>query len=505
MGTMLKYLSIGLFLLAPLAHAASYGVAKDMVDSGAPRLALSYLESNAPADSDRAKWGALEIGLLAKFGENEKILQVAGQFPFSSEIAGIAANAAFALDKPQIAGDWIAKLIWEGKLSKEKMRQARLDAIRSLLLAQDSANAYYAMLRFSQDYRPLKQNEADLFVSGLLDANRAKDAIAWFSPLDDRDPVKIRAELETGLMSPDEVIAQSGSNPTLLLEAADRKGDASAAIGASESLVESGKMGSAMLMKRYTDSAISFSNQYSLLQGGDYGSWFDALSRIPDPHARRSLLAWILVHASDEKSRQLAASGLISELSDFPKTAVALFSGTSNLSPDARHALGAMAFKAGEYDKCASFWDGLTLQGSEPLDLARCWIESGNRKKAKEVLASTKPPMPGDRLVSLAKRMSLKSPDLLESLLPLADADTKRKILMLIADNSADPEIAAGRYFEASTLIPEKSADALALYARLSCAMNLQKAGLDEDAQAQLKWIFRNAKDMTFLKSIGLQ
>ena len=493
---MLKSLPVLLIALTSLAHAGPVEVAKAMLDSGSPGLAQAYLKAHQPPEPD-PEWGKLEIRLLAKEGKDAPVLELAERLPFSAEIAHLAIRSAFRLNRPDSASDWIAKLIWEGKLSKGELRQARLDAIRARLLARDFTNAYYAMLRFDQDYKPVTRTEADVFVSGLNDANRARDALPWFTLLDDADPAKLRAELQTGLLSPDEVIASPGITPALLLDAADRKGDASLSISACEALVEAGKLDAAELWKRYLESAIPFSNRYALLQGTP---WFESLAKIQDPEAQRALLAWLSKHAGVDKSR--AASLLAASLDSLPKTAVALLSGMPGLDEATRRKLGGMAFRSGQYAQAVGFWQGLTLSGAENIDLAYAEIASG--KPADAALGAAKAPVPQDRLIALADLAAKSAPDQLERLMPLAEPEARRTLLMMMGRTTTDPLIAAGRYFEAATLIPAKSADALAVSARIACAMSLQKAGLREDANAQYKWLLARTRDPALLRAISL-
>jgi hypothetical protein len=332
--------------------------------------------------------------------------------------------------------------------------------------------------------------------------------------LDDSDPVKLRAELKTGLITPDAAIGAAGGHPEILLEAAKMKGDASLEIKAMEALVAAGKIPGAALWQGYLDNAVAFSNHYALLQG-NYAAWFNTIAKMDDPYARRSLLAYLSRHALDAQSRDGAVSIMIDSLKDAPRIAVGIFSDSATLSPAARLALGEMALRNGDFSSCTHFWDGLALQGSEPLDLAQAWLKTGRPEKAAATLdqylkgAKTLDPAISKRMLALARQMAsmqaTASKDLLTTLAPLVDIGTRREILVLQGDISADPQTAAAYYFEAATLIEAKQGDDLAMSARLACAEHLQKAGFLQDAKAQYKWLLARTKDPAGIREIKRQ
>ncbi len=479
-----RTLPVVLLMLAGSAHAGDYEIASNMQKAGAEELALAFMQEHPQAKPD-PKWNSLEISLLSKTGKNDQVLDLAKQLPFSKENAMLAVQSAFALEKPALARDWLAQLIWKGSLSKIELRQARLRVIESLVMEKDGKSAYYAMLRFDQDYHPVSGAEADNLVDGLRSLGMTQDAVPWLVLLDDEDPVKIRAELEAGLIDPGVAIKSAQGNIGILLAASKMKLDPSVEISTLEALLAAGRISPAALWKSYQDHAIEFSNRYALLQGS---SWFGPIAKIADPYAARSLLAYLADHEKDARDR--AISLLIDSLKDEPKVALNLFANAPDLSPQAKHVLGKMAFGSGDYASCVKFWDGLALQKDEPIDLAQAWLKTGQTGKASAVLGEylkgTKTLDPGasGNILSLLENMvSAKAPaskDLLDSLLPLTDGKAKREALMLLGQVSTDPKRAAAYYFEASM----GKKDDLARKASMLCIESLKQAGFAGDAKA---------------------
>lgn len=479
-----RLLPVVLLMLAGCAHAGDYEIAADMRQAGAEELALAFMQDHPPAKPD-PKWNSLEISLLSKTGKNDQVLDLAKQLPFSKENALLAVKSAFTLEKPALARDWLARLIWKGNLSKTELRQARLQVIESLIQEKDGRNAYYAMLRFDQDYHPVSSAEADDFVDGLRSMGMTQDAAPWLVLLDDGDPVKLRAELEAGLIDPGVAIKSAKGDIGILLAASKMKLDPSVEISALEALLAAGRISPEALWQSYQDHAIEFSNQYALLQGS---SWFGPIAKIADPYAARSLLAYLADHEKDARDR--AISRLIDSLKDEPKVALGLFANAHDLSPQAKHALGKMAFGSGDYASCVKFWDGLALQKDEPIDLAQAWLKTGQTGKASAVLgeylkgATTLDPGASSSILSLLENMvSAKAPaskGLLDSLLPLTEGQAKREALMLLGQVSTDPKQAAAYYFEAAM----GKKDDLAKKANVLCIERLKQAGFAGDAKA---------------------
>ncbi len=479
-----RLLPVLLLMLAGNAHAGDYEIASSMQKAGAEELALAFMQEHPPAKPD-PRWNSLEINLLSKAGKNDQVLDLAKQMPFSKENALLAVKSAFALDEPALARNWLVQLIWKGNPSRIELRQARLQVIESLVMEKDGMSAYYAMLRFDQDYHPVSSAEADEFVGGLLSTGMAQNAAPWLVLLDDGDPVKIRAELEMGLIDPGAAIKSAKGDIGILLAASKMKTDPSLEISALEALLAAGKISPEALWKSYQDHAIEFSNHYALLQGS---SWFGPIAKITDPYAARSLLAYLADHEKDARGK--AISLIIDSLKDEPKVALNLFANAPDLSPQAKHALGEMAYGSGDYASCIKFWDGLALQKSESLDLAHAWLKTGQIEKAAAVLGEylkgvkTLDPQAFSRILPLLEKMaSTKAPaskGLLESLLPVADGSAKREVLMLLGQISADPKQAAAYYFEAAS----GKKDDLAKRARMLCIESLKQAGFAGDAKA---------------------
>ncbi len=480
---MLKYfLSFLLSACALNVWAADFDVASSMTSAGADKLALAFMLDHPQAKPDD-KWNDLEFRMLEKSGKNEQALKIAKTLPFSKENALLAANSALSLKKPETARNFLAQAIWKGSLSKTELRKARLDSIGALLMEKDWRSAYYAMLRFDQDYHPVTVAEAELFVGGLLDADMAKESVPWLVGLDEKDPVRVRVELETGLIGAMDAMKLAGNDPEILQIAARSGKDPVLDIRAKEAQVAAGKLDGKTLWQSYLDHAPGFSNQYALLQG-DYASWLDSIAKITDPYAARSLLAYLSSREKDQK----ALDSLVDSLKGEPRVALALFSGRSDLPVDAKAALGEMAYDSGDYASCAKFWEVLTLQKEAPLKLAFAYAKTGQFAKASSMVEgyfkgkSSLDPRSSNLALSVLRLISPPPKSLLESLLQIADSASKRQILMHLARISGDPAVAAAYYFQATT---GKKGDP----AGILCIERLKEAGLEADAKALAdKW-----------------
>lgn len=480
---MLKYCLFFLLSACALdAWAADFDVASSMMSAGADELALAYMLDHPQAKPD-VKWNELEFNLLTKFGRHDQALAIAKTLPFSQDNALLAANSALSVKKPEMALNFLAQAIWMGNLGKPELRKARLDAIEALILEKDWKSAYYAMLRFDQDYHPVTVAEAELFVGGLLDAGMAKESVPWLVALDEKDPVRVRVELENGLISAGDAMKLAGSDPKILQIAARSGKDPSLDIRAKEAQVAAGKLDGKTLWQSYLDHAPGFSNQYALLQG-NYAAWIDSIAKITDPYAARSLLAYLSVHEQDAKP----LSFLIASLKGEPKVALVLFSGRSDLSPDAKTDLGEMAYDSSDFASCVKYWQDLPLQQDDPLKLAFSYAKTGQMAKAASLAQayfkgkSSLDQQSSSLALSVLKQIAPQPKSLLESLLQIADPESKKPILMHLGRISTDPLVAAAYYFQASTGKRDDPAGIL-------CIESLKEAGLDGDARAlAAKW-----------------
>ncbi len=480
---MLKYFLSFLLLACALdGRAADFDVASSMMSAGADELALAYMLDHPQAKPD-GKWNELEFRLLSKFGRDEQALKIAKTLPFSKENALLAANSALSLKKPEAARSFLVQAIWMGNLGKSELRKARLDAIKALLMEKDWKSAYYAMLRFGQDYHPVTVAEAELFVGGLLDADMAKESVPWLVGLDEKDPVRVRVELETGLISAVDAMKLAGNDPGILQIAARSGKDPVLDIRAKEAQAAAGKIDGKNLWQSYLDHAPGFSNQYALLQG-NYGSWPDSIAKITDPYAARSLLAYLSTREKDHE----ALAALVGSLKGEPRVALVLFSGRIDLPLDAKAALGEMAYDSGDFASCINFWKDLPLQKEDPLKLAFAYARTGQSAKASSMVEgyfkgkSSLDPQSSSLALAALKQISPPPKSLLDSLLQFADPSSKRRMLMYLGRISTDPEAAAAYYFQASTGKRDDPAGIL-------CIESLKEAGLQSDAKALAeKW-----------------
>ena len=533
----------------------AYEITQRYAETAAPQLALARVEQLQPAAPTAPRWAdweQLRCTLLARLARHQELIKrVAALPPAAPEKVVRAcllqgARAAAASGQAATARDFLARLIWRHDLPADEMRSARVLVIESYLAEGEAQNAYALMLRYQLDYKPVDRDTAARFVEALLAAGMEKEAVNWFSQLDDASPVKLLLRLKTNLLAPDAVIAQArvalAKNNTaaywlVLQQAAVRQKDSLLMVEALEHLLQiAGDKPAAPaagvaaeLWKAYAIAAQDVANQNRLLVGDDAG-WADYAARrgTSSPVAGRALFAYLAQQSKVRATRQNAQLQLAFSLqnSKFPLTAIRLFDDATRfpvaeLDPQARFLLGGMASESNQPLAAARYWQGLapppTVEADEwRVRLASVLVRAGSAEPAADALRAL---LAGRKTLSadLVQRALISVQDLqnagflktaeelYRSLLPLAAVRERREILYglaRIAEGRNDFQNAADYFLEAALLADAKAPDPLAIDARLAAASNLGRAGLKDDARAQFDWLRKNVRDADKLEQI---
>lgn len=534
----------------------AFEITQRYADSGAAQIALARIERLQPAAPSAPRWGdweRLRCSLMYRLNRHQELATRIAALPAAAP-EGVArfcllqgARAAIATAQGAAALDFLARLIWRQQLPAEEMRQARLLVIESYLAAGKPRDAYALMLRYQQDFRPVDRDTAARFVDALLAAGMEKEAINWFSQLDDASPVKLLLRLESNLISPDAAIAQaraglarsSGVTPywIVLQRAAVLQKNRMLHVEALENLLQHARDNSpgrlaaisADLWKSYVAAAQDTANADKLLLGDDVSLAEYASRRAgASPITARAFFAYLASQSKTHAMRQSAQLQLALSLQSgkLPLTAVRLFGDATRfpvaqLDAQARYLLGAMAADGDQPLAAARFWLGLDLPPTlTPADwnlrLAQTLVRAGaadSGSAALRALIAGNKTLPADvvqRTILLVQILQdtgyhKTADELYRALLLLAAPRERRDILAglgRIAETNNDFERAADYFLEAALLLDARATDAIAVNARIAAAANLGRAGLKDDARAQFEWLQKNVKDPEKLEQI---
>ena len=533
----------------------AFEITQRFADASAPQLALARVEQlqpAAPAGPRWADWEQLRCTLLSRLARHQELTRrVSALSPATPDkvvrtcvLQG--ARAALANGQGVTARQFLARLLWRHDLAAEEMRQARLLVIETYLAEDQAQDAYALMLRYQQDYKPVDRDTAARFVDALLAAGMDKEAVNWFSQLDDASPLKLLLRLKTNLLAPDAVVAQARaglakSNAVaywlVLQHAAVVQKDRLLVVETLENLLqlagdkpeERVTALAAELWKSYAAAAQDVANQNRLLVGDDAG-WADYAARrsTSSPVAGRALFAYLAQQSKVRATRQTAQLQLAYSLqgAKLALAAIRLFDDparfpVAQLDPQARFLLGGMAVEANQPMSAARYWQGLatppTLDADEwRVRLAAVLVRAGIAEPGGDALRAllagkkTLPPDVVQRAVAVVQELQdtgfFKTADeLYRALLPLAAARERREILFAlarIAESFNDFQNAADYFMEAALLVEAKAPDPFAVNARIAAASSLGRAGLKEDARAQFDWLRKNVRDADKLELI---
>ncbi len=534
----------------------AFEITQRFADSGAPQIALARVEQLQPAAPSAPRWGdweQLRCALMYRLNRHQELAQRVAALPANAPEKVVrfcllqGARAAIATAQSTAARDFLARLIWRHEPPADEMRQARLLVIESYLAEGKPQDAYALMLRYQQDFKPVDRDTAARFVDALLALGMEKEAVNWFSQLDDASPVKLLMRLETNLIAPDAAISQAraalakNSNGAaywiVLQHAAALQKDRMLHVEALENLLQlaSDKSSERLaaiageLWKSYVAAAQDVANQNQLLLGDD-ASWADYASRRggTSPTIARAFFAYLVQQSKLRGTRQSAQLQLVFSLqsSKLALAAIRLFDDATRLpvaqlDPQARYLLGGMAMENNQPAAAVRFWQGLnvppTLEPDEwRMRLAQALVRAGVAGPGADVLRGLiagKKTLPADmmqRVVTSVQELQdtgyYKTADeLYRALLPLAAARERREILFglgRIAESFNDFQRAADYFLEAALLLDARATDTFAINARLAAAANLGRAGLKDDARTQFTWLQKNVKDAEKLELI---
>lgn len=565
---MRAYLTFLLFLaLLPAPAGAGDGlleVTAHLARSGAPQLALARIERDQPPSVNTPQglqWEALRLSLLVELNHDQEVLQRALQLPpeIPAESRGLylsAAQAALRTNDPQLARDYLAKWLWAGETNADQQKDARRMVIRSYLAERRADAAYLAMLRFQQDYQPLKAADAAQFVEWLLQAGGVAEASNWLAQLDDASPLKLLLRLKSGLISPEAAIAEAGAalDPPAPLEV--KKGSAKKTLKAAP-LLPARPVGQALaaywsiiaqaagqqknpalqaaalerqlnlpasapdglfgadtesLWRIYTELALTAANQAHLLAGED-AAWFDLAIRsaTASPLTARALFSHLALRGAAQQTRIAAEANLAALLLEdsLGVAAMRLFAADTHFpatAPTVRAALGEIALRNQDYPLAAKYWRGVDAPPSEmpaiewQLKRAQAFAQGGLPDEAADAVRRIYAEgVPLDQKTTTAILQVAQELDGRRH----AGAEALLQALMMFADSGSLGEI----YATLARIAEERRDYALAAEyylqvaersedakARRQAADCLVRAGLKEDARRQYARLLKAAK-----------
>ena len=553
----MKRYVLGLVFIATAATGPTWAQGAGALDEarrlaavGAVDLAIDRIDrdqSKQPDSPGWADWEALRLELLASRGRDAELLARMKAYPEPAPLgrASIvslttAARSALRASAAGAARHFLARLFLQPDLTSSEYRSARLMVIDAFLAEGDADAAYRTMLRFQQDFTPLRTEEAERFAAGLIEAGRVNDAANWLTRLEPSSPWSAILRMRAGLLSPEAAMAQArtaiakggGASAWALLAAAGRaRGNQAIAIEVSEHRLNDASMvrakpdhsqAIAALWRLYGEAAQQTANQAQLLRGDDR-AWLNQASRSlkTQPQLARALLGHLALNAGSSEMRSEALLNMIAALRDSKLTtaAVRLYSDPQRFPVDAmdervRLELGAAAMEAGQPELAVRYWYNLAGPGgtSAPQWQVRycsALMQAGRGEEALAVarnLLMTKPPPAPDvvrRLIDVALYAQAGAQvrparTMLTMLLPLvSEADRSAVLTALgrIHEADADHRAAASAYLQAAVAAAAPDSDREALRAREAAAGNLLRSGLRDDARAVYEWLARNARD----------
>lgn len=539
-------------LLAAVIAAPSWAQVARIEDvralaaAGAVELALERVERSQPpksSDPGWAEWELARIDLLSRRQRHADVLarvksQAAGA-PNPNVRASLlesAARSAVELGHFAQARGLLVQAFVNAEMSAEDYRSARRTAIDAFLGDGQSDAAYLAMLRFRQDFSPLRPDEVERFVAGLLAAGRADEAAQWLTQLAAGSPSAAMLRLRAGMITPAAAAAQARAliakgvtepgwallssagralaDPEIELEVLEGRLNAPATVSAQAEAV-------AALWKSYGQVAERAANASQLLAGDD-AQWAQAADRIrsKQPRIARALMASLALDARTAGARARAQSQLLAWLRDagLARTAWRLYSDTNRfpvaqLDSQVRFELGNLAIEVGEAAAGVRYWQGLPpmngmgqsqwqarnlallLQAgmtAEGLRLAGGALDAKTRLDAESVHQLT---------IAASDALDFGQAEaaavVFEGLLAHTAEVQRVAVLTGLArarESGGNPQAAAEAYLLAAVAAKDPQGDPAALAAREAAARNLLRAGLRADARAVFEWLARNAR-----------
>jgi len=524
---------------------------RHIADSGAAELALDYVDRSQPKHSSAAGWAEwenLRLELLVRQGRDADIVARAKSYspalvsgPAFVELAPRAARAAVNSSEPVQGRRWLGQAFLatggRSELGDSEYRAARQLVIEAYLAEGRAEAAYSAMLRFQQDFAPLRLDEAERFVGGLSSLERYSEAAGWITQLDAQSPLASVLRMRAGLLAPDDAIMQAraqiakgiGSGWTLLEEAGRMKNDRVIAIEVTEHRLNGSVAmavgfgrsdgGASALWALYAEAALQVANQAQLLTGDD-AAWLAYAQRMgaSQPQSARALLGHLAVSGAVPRLKADARTRLLASLrgSKLQRAALELFSDArirpiDAMEPGLRYELGEMAADLGSLEAATHYWRGMAVPDGMnsvhwTLRKISLFVHAGMPEEA--LVASggldAKQPLPQEsrgRLLSIATdaiaRAQYRVAERLLTTLLVQSADAERPVVLTALgkcyQGQGDPRAAAAAFLQAALSMAAPGSHE-ALQAREAAAQALLKAGLRADARAVYEWLSRNAK-----------
>ena len=560
MGAKLNALAAAsLILVAQFAAAAAppepdaFEVTRRIAATGAIDLALERIGQlqGEPSSPEWTEWELLRLELLQRRGRDADVLKRIGaarNLALPDRAAArlwlTAARSALRLGQASEARDFYMRYFLRSHALPNEYRDARFAVIDTYIRADRAEDAYRSMLRFQQDFSPLRAEEVDRFVAALVGAGKTSEAVNWLPQLDKASPAAAMLRMRAGLLSPETAAAQARAliakgvgEPAfaLLADVALVQNNRALQVEAQEhrlnlARAEPGEILvrlAAALWKLYDDTGRQAANQAHLLVGDDAG-WIERGARMTaqQPQLARSLLGHVAASGRTEEGRARAQLQLIASLRDakLALTALRLFSDAQRFPPPSlaasvRYELGALALEHRHAAEAVRYWQGVAqppgLSVAEwRLRYASALFAAGMADPGLEVVKSlvATRPLPAEivtRLIAVAadtlEALHVQAADaLFAALLPLAHGAERINVQLGVAKSRellGDFRAAADAYLSVAALYAAPEADRESLRARELGALNLAKAGLRDDARATYQWLATNAKDPAIRES----
>lgn len=318
------------------AHADSLDVARQLAQTGAKQLALARVLRDQPAKNAPTwfEWESLRLSLLSDSNRPADLIARVQALPRTTprdvlqRAYGHAAWAHLELGEGAAARRYLAQLLWQFDLGPAEAAYARRLVVRSYLVEHRADEAYRAMLRYKQDYAPLKSDVAEEFARGLLAEGRNDEALTWLPALDPAGSAALQLNLRANFVTPEDAAKQArlvlqktpdaSDYGAVLIESAEVLRDPRQRIAALEQVVNGARGDQpatasrvSALWRAYTGEAEAIANRLQLLKGDD-AAWFDLAlqSEVADPLGSRALYAYLIQQARAPELRDAARARL---------------------------------------------------------------------------------------------------------------------------------------------------------------------------------------------------
>lgn len=551
-----------LLLAGPFAVSADEQSARDLLALqelsrlGAPELALARLEAKQPGFGEQPyiweHWERARLMMLQRLGRWEAIEQRLGNLPhtasapFRNWAEGVHFQAVLNQGQAGRALDFARQRLWRAQPGA--MQAWRERVMRAYMAGGRYEDAYVAMLRYQQDYRPSSDQWAALRAEILTGAGRAQQALALLDT-EKADPLqRLQTRLAAGRMAPREVLAQLDSGPVdeaperrqqrlvLMVDAARQAGDQEAHIRTLEQLLALQSRhpwlprkaeGATQLWQAYVAYGRRLGNERQLLIGDDTRWYAEALERLEDaPQQGRALLAALAEvttrAAAHEQAHLTLAQSLLTTEAGRRLQAVlyadpSRFPRVEDIPAGVRYLLVDRALEHADIRRASALMHTLPEPPADEsgafdwqLRRARILVLAGEVEAGSDVLDNlldgleTIEPEQVDRLLQVSFDLQKQGAHaralgqfrrLLEKPLP---PKQRRELLFWAGESHAGlgQHAAAAEFFiRSANLLEPYALDPWAQTALYHASQSLARAGLKEDARAMLQRLLKVTRD----------